>query len=183
VRVSFQVVPWSLSDTSAAAVVGCGHGNADAPRHARHHRRRPTTQPLDTVGPNARPSPLAPPSACVTANTRRLDERIDAEMEAWAVVAGLVAPAVSIATDLTAGHRPASATSQSTPPKSSSSTGPDCEKARSLGIDGNATFATGPEKRGHAADGLQAARRPRSSWSVSLVAHPAGTAPQPAGRQ
>jgi hypothetical protein len=60
VRVSFQVVPWSLSDTSAAAVVGCGHGNADAPRHARHHRRRPTTQPLDTVGPNARPSPLAP---------------------------------------------------------------------------------------------------------------------------
>jgi hypothetical protein len=72
--------------------------------------------------------------ACAISNTRRLDERIDGEMEAWAVVAALVAPAVSIATDLAAGHRPALAAPQSTPPTSSSSTGPDCEKARSPGI-------------------------------------------------
>src|SRR5262245_38886169 len=91
---SFQVVPWSLPGTSAAAVVGWGHGYADTPCLAGSDRRRPTTHLLETV------------------------------------VAAPVAPVVSIASDLTAGHGPAPATPESTPPPPSPSSGPDCEKAR-----------------------------------------------------
>jgi hypothetical protein len=70
-----------------------------------------------------------PASADSLGHTLRLDERADGKMAARAMVAALVAPAVSSSADLTAGDGPALATSQSGPPTSSSSTDPDCESA------------------------------------------------------